>query len=157
MKRIAFSLAIRLLLPVFACAQASAPVHDHHDMAMPVVSPHDPPITITINPEARVSVSLAGLWPAPATCGTPVDVPVRIVSEGFVTTRLEAKLVGEIPPGVRLEFRPEPLKGIPEETRSLRLTLASPGQVDLTISFRAHNDIPDLGGRDRIHVLMHCR
>ena len=33
----------------------------------------------------------------------------------------------------------------------------NPGTVDLTVAFRTHNEIPDLGGRDRIHFLIVCR
>jgi hypothetical protein len=40
---------------------------------------------------------------------------------------------------------------IPESER-----LIKPGSTDLTLSFRTHNNAPDLGGRDRIHFLMRC-
>jgi hypothetical protein len=29
--------------------------------------------------------------------------------------------------------------------------------TDLTIAFKAHNEVPDLGGRDRVHFLMRCQ
>lgn len=123
---------------------------------MEAASPNDPPIKITINPEARVSVGLAGTLPPPVLCGTTTDLPLRIVNQGFVTASVEASLVGDAPAGVTLYFRPEPLRGVPEELRKLHITLTKPGLTDLTIAFRAHNEIPDLGGRDRIHFLMHC-
>jgi hypothetical protein len=116
----------------------------------------DAPIKITINPEARVSVSLGGELPPPPTCGTATELPVSIVNQGFVTAPLEATLVGNAPPDVRLEFSPDPLKGIPHELRILRVTLSKSVPTDLTISFRARNDVPDLGGRDRIHFLLSC-
>ena len=40
--------------------------------------------------------------------------------------------------------------------RTLHITLARPGPTDLTIAIRARNEIPDLGGRDRVHFLMRC-
>ena len=70
--------------------------------------------------------------------------------------QLEAELVDDVPPGVKLDFHPVPLKGVPEELRVLRITLTQAGPVDLTIAFRAHNVVPDLGGRDRVHFLMRC-
>ena len=119
-------------------------------------SPGGAPFKITINPEARVSVEMAGPLPPPAACGAPVDLPVRIINEGFLMSRLDAQLVGDMPLGTVLEFQPEPLKGLPEEMRSLRITLAKPGTADLTVAFKPHNEIPDIGGRDRVHFLMRC-
>jgi len=121
-----------------------------------VTSPNDPPIKITINPEARVSVTLAGVLPPPARCGTPVELSVKIINQGFVTSRLEAEFVGEAPEGAILDFHPEPLRGVREELRTLRIVLTKSGSTDLTLAFKAHNEIPDLGGRDRIHFLMRC-
>src|SRR5882762_5575370 len=149
------AIASMLLLPALTCAGDDPHIHDHHGME--VASPDGPPIKITINPEARVSVALAGALPPPVVCGTAADFSVKIVNQGFVTARLEAELVGDPPPGVSLDFHPEPLKGVPEESRELRITLTKPGPTDLTIAFRAHNEIPDLGGRDRIHFLARCR
>ena len=137
-----------LLLPALVIAD--------HEHAHEAAAPSDPPIQITINPEARVSVTLGGALPPPATCGTAVDLPVKIINQGFVTSRLEAELVGDSPEGTTLDFHPEPLKGLPEEWRNLRITLIQSGPIDLTLSFRTHNDAPDLGGRDRIHFLMRC-
>jgi hypothetical protein len=145
-----------LFLPGLIYAQTGEHMPDHHKMRGDTVSPNQPPIKITINPEARVSVVLAGALPAPVPCGTAADLPVKIVNQGFVTSRLEADFVGEVPAGVSLDFHPAPLKGVREEIRNLRITLTKPDPTDLTIAFRAHNETPDLGGRDRIHFLMHC-
>jgi hypothetical protein len=144
-------IAAVLLLPVLVGAEDDSQVHDHMATALP----GDPPIKITINPEARVSVTLAGALPPPAACGTAADFVVAIVNRGFITARLEAELV-DAPSGVALDFHPEPLQGVPEELRKLRITLTKPGTTDLTVAFRAHNEIPDLGGRDRVHFLLHC-
>jgi hypothetical protein len=113
-------------------------------------------IQITINPEARVSVTLAGPLPHPVPCGTAADFSVKILNQGFITSRLEAEFVGDSPAGVSLDFHPEPLKGVREELRHLRITLTRPDPTDLTIAFKAHNEVPDLGGRDRIHFVIHC-
>ena len=116
----------------------------------------EPPIQITINPEARVSVALVGSLPRPVPCGTAADFSVKILNQGFITSRLEAEFVGDTPEGVNLDFHSERLKGLREEFRHLRITLKRPGPADLTIAFKAHNEIPDLGGRDRIHFVMQC-
>jgi hypothetical protein len=140
-------------LAVLATMPALVPAEEHEHAP---ASRTAPPITVTINPEARVSVTLGGALPPPVDCGKPAILPVKIVNQGFVTPRLEARLLGEVPPGTTLEFHPAPLQGIPEEQRELHITLSRPGLADLTIAFRAHNDVPDIGGRDRIHLLMHC-
>ena len=76
---------------------------------------------------------------------------MKIINQGFVTSRLEAELVGDKAEGATLEFHPERLKGLPEELRELRITLTNLGPTDLTIGFKAHNVVPDLRGRDRVH------
>ena len=143
------------LLPALARANDEH-IQDHRTMEMGVSSPNDPPIKITINPEARVRVALAGELPPPTPCGIATDLPVKIVNQGFVTAQLEAELVDNAPAGVTLDFHPAPLKGLPQELRALRIVMAQPGPVDLTIAFRAHNETADLGGRDRVHFLMSC-
>jgi hypothetical protein len=145
-----------LLLPGLICAQTGELTPGHYKMKNEAVSPNQMPITITINPEARVSVVLTGPMPAPVPCGSATDFSIRILNQGFVTSRLEAAFVGDVPEGVSLDFQPAPLKGVREEVRRLRIILTKPGSTDLTIAFRAHNEIPDLGGRDRVHFLMRC-
>jgi len=154
MMRNVYTVAAIFLMPILACAQDHLRMPDHSKRQG--VSTDDPPIKITINPEARVSVVMAGALPAPTPCGTPADFPVKIVNQGFVTSQLEAELVGDVPPGVTLDFHPAPLKGLPKEFRMLHLTLTRRGVVDLTVAFKSHNEIPDLGGRDRVHFLVRC-
>lgn len=153
MRRDVLAVASVLLLAASAYADDES-VHNHHQME--AAAPGDPPIKITINPEARVSVTLAGALPPTKPCGMPADLRVSILNQGFITSRLEAEFVGDGPADVTLDFPPEPLKGLPQEVRELHITLTKPGPTDLTIAFKAQNEIPDLGGRDRIHFLMHC-
>jgi len=148
MMRRALGLAAALVLSLSGSADGGGPGGDR---------PAGAPIRVTINPEGRVSVSIVGEMPPPAPCGTPVEVGVTVVNLGFITGRLEARLVGVLPAGTALEFPSEPLKGVPQETRFLRITLKTPAPTDLTIAFRLRNEIPDLGGRDRIHMLMRCK
>jgi hypothetical protein len=135
-------------------SSALAEEQHHHGGAMVMLG--DPPITITINPEARVSVALAGALPPPARCGTPAELAIKIVNQGFVTSRLEAAFVGDPPEGATLDFHPAPLTGVPQELRVIHITLSKPVLTDLTIAFKARNEAPDLGGRDRVHFLMRC-
>lgn len=129
-------------------------VSQHVHTAAP--SPTDPPIIVSINPEARVSVTLGGVLPPPVPCGQPAVLAVKVVNQGFVTSLLEAELVGGVPAGTSLDFHPTPLKGLPEELRELRITLPKPGLTDLTVAFRPHNEAGDIGGRDRVHFLIRC-
>lgn len=137
-----------------SAAQPMMPGDIHHHM---MAAKPRAPITISINPEARVSVALAGRMPGTRPCAQPIDVDVEVHNESFITSRLEARLVGVIPPGVSVRFDPQPLSGRMMDMRSLRIVLGKPGPVDLTVSFRAHNDVPDLGGRDRVNFLVNCR
>lgn len=115
------------------------------------------PIEITINPEVRVSVSRGGELPPSVFCGESLDVPVHIVNRGFLTAPLEATLVDSVPDGASILFSAEPLTGIREEHRTLGIKLTKPGLVDITVAFRAKRDISDLGGRDRVHLLVECQ
>lgn len=125
----------------------------HHHGDAPV---RRAPIEIAINPEARVSVTLGAPMPKHQPCGRPIAIPVSIANDSFITARLEARLAGNVPKDVRLDFRPEPLSGKAQDWRALTLVLGEPGLKDITISFKAHGDIPDLGGRDRVHFLIGC-
>jgi hypothetical protein len=79
-----------------------------------------------------------------------------VVNQSFVTSQLQARLVADIPTDISLDFHPEPLEGKPEEMRSLGIKLSQPGFTDLTVSFYARGDKTELGGRDRVHLLMRC-
>jgi len=153
---------VAIAMSCFATAAFSSQGEVHMGQHVPskadaVSSADAPPITLTINPEARVSVVMTGAIPPAVPCGSPLDLPVRVVNQGFVTAPLEVALVGNVPAGVTLHLDAEPLKGVTEEMRVLRVTLKKPGQTDLTVAFRARNELPDIGGRDRVHFLAECR
>jgi hypothetical protein len=86
-----------------------------------------------------------------------MEIPVKTVDHGFVTAPLEASLVEQLPPGVRVELLPELLKRIADERRTLRVTLTKAGPTEIAVSFRARNDIPHLGGRDCVSLNNHVR
>jgi len=141
---------------VLLAASGYAHAQDHKRLADSPSPPEEPAIIITINPEARISVALSGSLPQPPSCGTPSVLFIEIINHGFLTSRLEAELIGSVPAGTVLNFHPDPLTGAHRELRTLRLTLTSPVPTDLTLAFRSHNNAADLGGRDRIHLLMRC-
>jgi hypothetical protein len=148
--------ALTALFAGLVMAIAGYRLYVHLQRGREVVALLQAPVEIKINPESRVSVSLAGPWPPPVPCSTAVSIPIEVLNLGYLTAQLEAQLA-DAPPGASLQLQSDPLKGTPEETRILKITLTNPGPSDLTISFKAHNGAPDLGGRDRIHVLMRCR
>jgi hypothetical protein len=112
------------------------------------------PIVVTINPEGRVSARVMGALPPPAAYGAPVRFDIAVVNQGFSTGILEARLVGSPAAAATLDFHPAPLRGAPLERRSLKVTLTGGAPTDLTIAFGLRNESPDLGGRDRIHMLL---
>jgi len=149
MRSARFITTLLLLIPLWSDAQ---------DHAHPDKKPaNTAPITITINPESRVSATVSGPFPASVQCGSLTNIPIGIMNQSFSTLRLEASLVGDSPSsGVTIDFHPESLKGTPEESLSLGIMLSRPGPVDITISFGARRVAHDLGGRDRIHFMMRC-
>lgn len=148
----------RLLVVACACMSRAVLAQSSNG-----VERHSPPgggaatLQITINPESRVSVTRIGELPQPAPCGTPVAIPVSIVNRGFFTGSLEASWAGSPVEGGTLSWAPRPMSGAPRETRVLHVSWSQSGPVDVTIAFKARGDRPDLGGRDRVHLLLSCR
>ena len=141
-------------VPALTSADERGAAYDRRTME--AVSLTDPIIMVNINPEARASAVMAGKLPAASPCGTATEISVKILNQAFVTARLEAELVDEVTADVSLTFQSEPLKGTPEEIRRLHVSLSRPGQMDITVAFKLHNEIPDLGGRNRVHFLLSC-
>lgn len=149
------------MVPTVAVALALAEIPStmlvcraHHDHGTKSASPIT--ITITINPEARVSATLVAAVPSAFHCGTPLALSVEIINQGFVTGELQAELMDHPPVGATIAFAPEPLSGATEEMRTLRIVLTELGLRDLTVAFRLRDGSPDLGGRNRIHFLAQC-
>jgi hypothetical protein len=158
--RLSLAIALAALANASVQAQEQSQDHDdhqHHEHVTEERVAEDAPIKITINPEVRVSVSRGGDLPPRGACGRPIELPVQIFNHGFLTASLEARLVDSIPEDVSIFFDPEPLKGIPKERRALRIMLKAPGLVDITVAFKAKGDVSDLGGRDRVHLLVECQ
>lgn len=148
-----------LAASVLALALASAGVARAHDLtAGPsrLAPGEEPRIEVTVNPEARVSAVMAGVLP-PLSCGRPNDLAVNIVNQGYVTAELHAAVVGDVPDGVVVHLQPERLTGRTQEHRRLEITVLDPAPVDVTVAFSARGIGGDLGGRDRVHLLLQCQ
>jgi len=150
--------ASALALAIFKLAHAYAEDHgERHELQAGQKSESRAAlIRIVINPETRISVSRVGQLPSTTSCGKPLTLPVEIVNQGFVTAPLEASVVDGASEDISVEFPTQPLTGRDEERRILRVTLRKPGASDITVAFRARHGFPDLGGRDRIHLLLRC-
>jgi hypothetical protein len=127
-------------------ARAAGEAHDH-------AAPVDPEaaITVTINPEARVSVE-RGPPPRPVDCGAATRLPVRVLNEGRVTAPLRASLVSG---DVAMAFEAIPLSGLAEERRTLEITVTGPDPADVTLAFSVSRDPGDGGAR--AHLLIRCK
>jgi len=149
--------AVGVALIVLSVLRSARADHEPHNRTVPS-STNSALVTLTINPEARVSVMLSGGPPPEPACGTAAALPIRIVNQGFVTAVLEARLIGKpARGGVKLTWEPRALSGDPEEVRVLGVVLFRHGSTDVTIAFNARGEGSDPGGRDRLHVLMSCR
>lgn len=112
---------------------------------------------VTINPEARVRAVLTGAIPPPPHCGTPLILPVRIENEGFVTSRLQARLIADPPVGIALYLDAAPLRGAATENRELRIVPVSQASADVTIAFYALDDTTSAQSGNSVHLLVRCR
>jgi hypothetical protein len=113
-------------------------------------------IVVSINPEARVSVTLAAPLPSPSACGSNTALNVKVINQGFITAALRASIVGEDAPRISLHMDSVRLSGKAEESRMLHLLPLGPDPVDVTIAFSIDKSIGDLGGRDRVHFVVRC-
>lgn len=136
-----------------ATGQARAEGHvDRHGLG----SAGDAQIVVTINPEARVSAIIGAPMPPPPKCGEPIELKVGIVNQGFVTAPLRAAIIGDIKGRVALHLEATKLNGAAEDTRLLHLIPLSSSATDVTVGFSIDNNIGDLGGRDRVYLLLRC-
>jgi hypothetical protein len=114
-------------------------------------------IEVTINPEARVSVSRTGVQLPPFTCGVAEPLLVRIVNLGHVSSVLNAQLVGGSATGkVSLGQISPHLSGASVEYRLMMLRLSSLQPLDLSIAIDAGPGTDDLSLRSQFSLLLRC-
>lgn len=111
------------------------------------------PISITINPEARVNVARTQA-PLPAcTVGEWVRVPIRVINEGFVT----GPLVGEARPvaGVALDLPAYALTGADQDL-TFGLRCDGPGLAEIELRFLALAALGGLADHATVTLLVRC-
>ncbi|MEU4191830.1 hypothetical protein AB0E69_08030 [Kribbella sp. NPDC026611] len=110
------------------------------------------PISVTINPEARVNVARTGhrVRSLPTGEWHPIEFP--IVNTGFVTGRLVIE--GEPVPGVELDLPVHELTGEPRQEGSFRVRFDVPTVVDVTLSFRALGALGGLALHSSLHLIL---
>jgi hypothetical protein len=114
-------------------------------------------IQVTINPEARVSVSRTPAALPLFTCGTAEPLLVRIVNQGRVSSVLSIRLVGEVAAGiVSLAPTAPRLAGASVEYRVLMITLNTVSLIEFTLVVDAGPGTEDLGLRSQLPVLAQC-
>lgn len=149
MKQLIFAFAVASL-PAFA-QQDQAHYQGHGD---PTSS--DAQIVVTINPEARVSAVVGSSMPPTPKCGEATELRVQIVNQGFVTAPLRATVVGDGKSRVALHMDAAKLNGGPQDIRLLHFMSLVSGPTDVTVAFSIDNNVGDLGGRDRVSLLLMC-
>jgi hypothetical protein len=142
-----------LLLLAFGSVTAIAQDHAHHYDASP---PSGAQIVVTINSEARVSAVLAAPLPAPSACGSVAELKIKVINRGFITAPLQASIVGDDMSRIPIHMDSGKLSGKAEESRTLHLFPREPDPVDVTVVFSIDKNVGDLGGRDRVHFVVHC-
>ncbi|WP_328324590.1 hypothetical protein OHA70_33680 [Kribbella sp. NBC_00382] len=110
------------------------------------------PISVTINPEARVNAARTGHRVASLAMGDwhPIEFP--IVNTGFVTGQLviEADPV----PGIELDLPVHELTGEPLQEGGFRVRFDVPTIVDVTLTFRAVGALGGLAIHSTLHLLL---
>lgn len=112
-------------------------------------------ITLAVNPEARIYASLHEPAVRRIRPNTACDIPVAIQNTGLVTASVEATLLEPSDGSVQLRWNARPLSGDETEVRSLGIVTPRAGFLEVTVSFCFPFELPDLGGRDRIRLVLH--
>jgi hypothetical protein len=114
-------------------------------------------IEVTINPEARVSVTRTAV-PLPLfACGTPEPLLVRIINQGRVTSNFNIRLLQQMDANmVALQPIAQHLAGAIVEYRLLTMTVDTVRPVDLTLVADAGPGTGDLGFRSQLSLIVKC-
>jgi hypothetical protein len=110
------------------------------------------PISVTINPEARVNVARTGSRAASFTTGDWHTIDFPIVNTGYVTGLLEIQ--GDPVPGVELDLPAHELTGEPRQEGAIRVRFDVPTIVDVTLTFRALGALGGLATHGSLHLIL---
>ncbi|GAA0963511.1 hypothetical protein GCM10009554_83020 [Kribbella koreensis] len=110
------------------------------------------PISVTINPEARVNAARTGNRVASLSSGEWHTIGFPIVNTGYVTGRLVID-AGPVP-GLELDLPVHELSGLPRQDGEFRVRFGVPATVDLTLTFRALDSLGGLALHSTLHLIL---
>ncbi len=113
---------------------------------------HDGPVSVTINPEARVNVARTANRLDSIPPGEWHAIEFPIVNIGFVTGQL---VIESAPvPGVELDLPVHELTGEPRQEGAFRVRFDEPTIVDVTLTFRALGALGGLALHSSLHLIL---
>jgi hypothetical protein len=110
------------------------------------------PLSVTINPEARVNVARTASRVESLAVGDWHTIEFPIVNTGYVTGRLVIE-AGPVP-GVELDLPVHELTGQPRQEGHLRVRFDVPAIVDVTLTFRALGALGGLAIHSSQHLIL---
>jgi hypothetical protein len=110
------------------------------------------PISVTINPEARVNVARTAIRLGTMTAGEWHKIDIVIVNQGYVTGPLAIE--SDPVRGVKLDLPVHELTGEPRQYGGFRVRFETPTAVDLTFTFRALNALGGLANHSSLNLLL---
>ncbi|MEV6417775.1 hypothetical protein [Kribbella sp. NPDC051718] len=110
------------------------------------------PISVTINPEARVNAARTGNRVASLSIGEWHTIEFPIVNTGYVTGRLV--IDAEPVRSVELDLPVHELSGQPRQDGGFRVRFGVPAVVDLTLTFRALASLGGLAIHSSLHLIL---
>jgi hypothetical protein len=110
------------------------------------------PLSVTINPEARVNAARTGSRVESLPIGAWHTIEFPIVNTGYVTGLLviEADPV----PDIELDLPAHELTGKPRQEGALRVRFDVPAIVDVTLTFRALAALGGLAIHSSLHLIL---
>lgn len=110
------------------------------------------PISVTINPEARVNVARTGNRVGSLPVGDWHKIQFPIVNTGFVTGQLVIE--GDPVPGIELDLPVHELTGVPREEGYFRVRFDEPSIVDVSLTFSALGALGGLAIHSSLHLIL---
>jgi hypothetical protein len=110
------------------------------------------PLSVTINPEARVNVARTRRRVESLSTGDWHTIEFPIVNTGYVTGLLVIE--SDPVPGVELDLPVHELTGEPRQEGAFRVRFDVPAIVDVTLTFRALEALGGLALHSTLHLIL---
>ncbi|MGW6278511.1 hypothetical protein [Kribbella sp. NPDC055071] len=110
------------------------------------------PISVSINPEARVNVARTATRIQTLATGEWQPIPLTIANFGYVTGQLAIE--SDPVPGIELDLPLHDLTGEPRQEGEFRVRFAEPAVVDITLTFRALGSLGGLANHSSLNLLL---